>query len=132
MMIVNWVAIIACAVAAMALGYAWFGPVFGKMWMKEAGVTESQAKKSNNAMMYVSMFIAAVVEAYVLSVVLSLMGPLTYMTAAMGAFWTWLGFIAAVMVGSVLAEGRSWTYYSIVAGYQLVLIIVMSAIIVAL
>ncbi len=129
---VNWISIIACGAAAMIVGYAWFGPLFGKLWMKEAGVSESQAKKANMASMYVTMFIAAIVEAYVLSVVLGLMGGLTYMSALTGAFWLWLGFIATTMVGGVLAEGRSWTYYAVTAGYQLVVLAIMSAIIVAL
>lgn len=128
----NWMGIVACAIAAMVVGYLWFGPIFGKTWMKEAGVTPAQSKKANGATMYICMFIAAIVEAYVLSVVLGMMTGLTYTTAAMGAFWVWLGFIAAVMVGSVLAEGRSWTYFAVVAGYQLVLIVIMSAILVAL
>lgn len=133
MMSVNFLAILVCAVAAMILGYAWYGPMlFGKRWMKEAGVSESQMKKANMMSMYVLMFVAALVEAYVLSVVLGLMGGLTFMSAATGAFWVWLGFMATIMVGMVTAEGRSWTYYAIVAGYQLVLVLIMSAIIVAL
>ena len=100
--------------------------------MKEAGVTEAQAKKANMTTMYVIMFVAALVEAYVLSVVLGMMGTLTLMLAATGAFWVWLGFIAATMVGSVLAEGKSWTYFAVVAGYQLVLVVIMSAILVTL
>lgn len=130
---VNWIAILVCAVTAMVLGFVWYGPMlFGKAWMKEAGVSESQAKKANGTTMYVFMFVAALVEAYVLSVVLGMMGSLTVMSAATGAFWVWLGFIAATMVGGVLAEGRSWTYYGIVAGYQLVLVVIMSAILVLL
>lgn len=130
---VNWMAILASAVATMVVGYFWYGKMlFGKTWMKEAGVSESQMNKSNMPTMYIAMFIAAVVEAYVLSVILGFMGQVTYMTAAVGAFWVWLGFVATTMIGAVLAEGRSWTYYAIVAGYQLVVLVIMSAILVAL
>ena len=130
---INYVSILVCGIAAMVLGFLWFGKMlFGKVWMKEAGVTEAQAKKSNGAVMYIAMFIAALVEAYVLSVVLGMMGQLTLMSAAVGAFWVWLGFIAATTLGGVLAEGRSWTYFGIVTGYQLVLVIIMSAILVSL
>ncbi len=133
MMEVNFIAVVLCAVAAMILGYVWYGPMlFGKTWQKEAGVSDAQAKKANMTTMYVGMFVAALVEAYVLSVVLGMMGSLTLMSAATGAFWVWLGFIAATMVGSVLAEGKSTTYFGIVAGYQLVLVVIMSTIIVTL
>ena len=132
MMEVNYLAIFVCGVAAMILGYLWYGPLFGKRWMKEAKVTEGQAKKANMMGMYVLMYVSAIVEAYVLSVIISTFGASDYMSAATGAFWVWLGFIATTMVGMVTAEGKSWTYYSIVAGYQLVVLVVMSAILVTL
>ncbi|HVZ11513.1 MAG TPA: DUF1761 domain-containing protein [Patescibacteria group bacterium] len=129
---VNYVSIFVCAVAAMVVGYAWFGPLFGKAWMKEAKVSESQAKKANMTSMYIIMFVSALIEAYVLSVVLGMMGQLTAMSAVTGAFWVWLGFIATTMSGSVLAEGRSLNYYIITAGYQLVIVAVMGVIIASL
>ncbi|HVZ67542.1 MAG TPA: DUF1761 domain-containing protein [Patescibacteria group bacterium] len=129
---VNYLSVLVCGVAAMIVGYVWYGPLFGKLWMKEGKISTSQAKKANMTGMYVLMYVSAVIEAYVLSVVLGMMGNLTYASAATGAFWVWLGFMATVMVGMVTAEGKSWTYYAVVAGYQLVIVLVMSAIIVAL
>ena len=34
----NWLAIGACVIAAMPVGFLWFGPVFGKAWAKEMGM----------------------------------------------------------------------------------------------
>ncbi len=133
MMDVNFLGILVCAVAAMILGYLWYGPMlFGKRWMKEAKVSEAQNKKANMTGMYILMFVSALVEAYVLSVIISVFSATTLMAGFTGAFWIWLGFIATTMIGMVTAEGRSWTYYGIVAGYQLVVLLVMSAILVTL
>src|SRR5216117_550063 len=33
----NWVAIIVATVAAMVIGFLWYGPVFGKSWMTLSG-----------------------------------------------------------------------------------------------
>ena len=34
---VNWLAIVAGMVANMVVGALWYGPLFGKRWMKELG-----------------------------------------------------------------------------------------------
>ena len=34
---VNWIAIVVCVVAAMALGFVWYGPLFGKLWLELMG-----------------------------------------------------------------------------------------------
>ena len=44
----NWLAIIVSALAFFALGAVWYTPVaFGKIWMKETGITAETAKKAN-------------------------------------------------------------------------------------
>jgi hypothetical protein len=35
----NWLAVIASVVVMMALGFAWYGPLFGKQWMAAQGRT---------------------------------------------------------------------------------------------
>lgn len=37
---VNWLAVISGAIAAYALGMAWFGPIFGKVWRADAGAMD--------------------------------------------------------------------------------------------
>ncbi|MFH2073146.1 MAG: DUF1761 domain-containing protein [Actinomycetota bacterium] len=37
----DWLAIVLGAVAAMALGALWYGPVFGKLWSSKSGVGRS-------------------------------------------------------------------------------------------
>lgn len=123
MMNVNLVSVLASAVVMMVLGFLWFGPILGKSWMKEMGLTKSdmeEAKKKGMAKSYTLMAVSALVMSYVFSVVLAQFNTTDVAMALQGAFWTWLGFIATVLLGSVLWENKSWKLYAINAGYYLV------------
>ncbi len=140
MVAVNYLAILLCGVAAMVLGFLWYGPLFGKVWMKEAGMSPDMMDKAKHdpaakrAMMrsYAIMFLSSLVMAYILSHVLvfatSYMGTSGVMAGLSSAFWMWLGFIATTSIGSVLWEMKTWKYWMIVAGYYLVDLSIMSMI----
>ena len=46
------------------------------------------------------------------------------------AFWIWLGFIATVMLGSVLWQGKPWKLYILNVAYQLVSLFAMAVVVV--
>jgi hypothetical protein len=48
---VNWVAVVLGAVFSMLLGFLWYGPLFGKLWLRSIG--KKQEELSSNAGMYV-------------------------------------------------------------------------------
>lgn len=113
---INWVAVVAAAVASMAVGFIWYGPLFGKAWMKLSGLKEMGDKK-DMPKNYAIMFVASLVSAYVLSVL-----GASFQTA----FWVWLGFQATLLLHGVLFEGQSWNLYFLKAGHQLVSLLAMS------
>jgi hypothetical protein len=39
MITINYLAVIAAAIAAVGVGVLWYGPLFGKEWMKLMGYT---------------------------------------------------------------------------------------------
>lgn len=132
---INWIAILLCGVGAMVVGFIWYSmAVFGKPWMKSIGMSAKDMKPDSSEMpkTYGLMFIGALIEAYVLSVIITTFGATDYFAGAQGAFWIWLGFIATSLLGAVLYEKKSWTYYGITAGYQLVNLLVMSVILLTL
>ncbi|MBP6913841.1 MAG: DUF1761 domain-containing protein [Candidatus Levybacteria bacterium] len=116
---INYLAILASGVVMMFLGYLWYGPLFGKPWMKLVGMTKS-SKKNNMAKEYVLMAISSLVLAYVFDHILIAFGSNTLVMALQGAIWTWLGFIATSMLGGVLWLKRPLSLYFIDAGYYLV------------
>ena len=113
---INWVALIAAAVASMVVGFIWYGPLFGKAWMKLTGKKEMGDKKEMPKT-YAILFAASLVTAYVLSVL-----GASFNTA----FWVWLGFQATLSLHAVLFEKQSWNLYFLKAGHQLVSLLAMS------
>ena len=132
---INYVAVVAAAAANMVVGFLWYGPLLGKQWMHEMGFTrekiEGMAAKGMSVT-YTLQAVGALMMAYVLAHVLGIsaqaFGSLTTTGALTGAFWMWLGFVAPVLLGVVLWEGKSWKLYAIQAGYFLVTLEVMAAV----
>ena len=132
---VNYLAILVAAIASMVLGFLWYGPLFGKMWMKwqnfsHEHVERAKAKGMNKE--YAIAFVAALVMAYVLQHAIVFAGTYLAMTGLsaglMSGFFNWLGFVAPVTLGAVLWEGKSWKLWCLLNAYQLVSLLVMGAI----
>lgn len=119
---VNYMAVIASGIAMMVLGYVWYGPLFGKKWMKLMGLKNEsmKGKGAEMAKSYGLMFISALVLSYVMAHVLGAFQANSVSLALQGAFWTWLGFIATTMLGGVLWAKKPWTLYFIDTVYYLI------------
>lgn len=129
---VNYISVIAGAVAAFLVGWLWYGPVFGKQWMAMMGYTkESIASMKMKPMTAMALgFVSSLVMAYVVAVFAGLWVYDGFYGAFKFAFWVWLGFIATVSLGPVLWENRSWKLYCFNAVYQFVALFVMTLVIV--
>ena len=132
---VNWIAIIVAAVVFNAIGFAWYSDsIFGKAWRDEAGMSKEKMKEASGNMgrMFAFMAVGSIVMAYVLSVVFNAFQVATVMSALTVSFWVWLGFVATVLLNGVTYEMRTWRFYSINAGYQLVGLLAMGTVLVLL
>jgi hypothetical protein len=116
---VNWIAVLLGGVLSMVLGFLWYGPLFGKLWLRTIGKREDELKSS--AGMYILAFVAALATAYVLAVLVSALGVTTWWRGAI------LGAVVSVGVGaaSALVNGlfmrTSFASWLLFAFYQLVL-----------
>ncbi len=135
---VNYLAVLASAVFMMVLGGLWYGPLFGKKWIALMGfdqqkVADMQAQ-GMGAMWksYALMALGALIMSYVLAHGLifgnAYLGTSGVSGGLQGAFWYWLGFVVPVSMGSVLWEGKSWTLWTINAGYYLVGMLIIGSI----
>jgi len=43
----NWWLTFLIALVPLAVGAVWYGPLFGKLWQREAGVTDEQMENAN-------------------------------------------------------------------------------------
>jgi hypothetical protein len=96
---VNWIAVVLGAVFSMLLGFLWYGPLFGRVWLRSIG--KKQEELASGAGMYVFAFVGALVSAYVLAVLVGALGVTVWWRGAV------LGAIVSVGIGSmaVLVNG---------------------------
>ena len=128
---INYLAIIAAAISNTILGFLWYGPLFGKAWIALMGFSPEkmeEMKKRGMGKIYIAAFLGALVMAYVLAHFVAFWGIEGVGGAWQIAFWTWLGFIATTMLGSVLWEGKSFKLYTLDVFYYLVSLFVMALI----
>lgn len=124
--------VLAAGVANVILGFIWYHPkVFGRPWMAMAGVTPEMMERGKRKMPLMAFLglVSGIVMAYILNHFGIAWGVIDALGAAELAFWTWLGFVATVLLGSVLWEQKPFKYYLINAGYWLLALIVMAEII---
>lgn len=132
---INYVAVVAAAVASMIIGMAWYSPMlFGKTWMKLLGISDKQQKEGKKMMMksMVGQFVASLVMAYVLSHFVDYSGSVGVVAGATAGFWTWLGFTATTQISGVFWEGRPFKLFLINTGASLLTFAVVGAIVATL
>lgn len=126
---INYVAVAVAAIINMALGFAWYGPLFGNTWMKMVGLKKEDVAKTSMVQPMTFALVGALVMAYVFAHFVQLGGmERTLGNGVMVGFWLWLGFIATTTLSSVLWEQKSWKLYALNNGYYLVLLVVNGAI----
>ena len=84
----------------MVIGFAWYGPLFGKEWMKLVGMTKDhmdKMSKDKDAMMktYGASFVSSLLMAYALAhfIWFTAPGSTTMLVGVKTAIWAWVGFI---------------------------------------
>ncbi len=110
---INWLAVLVAGIVNMAVGFVWYGPLFGKTWKSLMGFTDESMKsmKMTSTQAMVGGFITALIMAYVLAHFMGLLGIADLGAAMQLACWIWLGFMATVMVGSYLWEGKPFKLF---------------------
>lgn len=128
---VNLLAVLVAAIANFIIGMIWYGPLFGKAWIKMMGWTPKQiaeAKKKGMAKPAAVGFISGLVMSFVLANIIKFSGAVSLVEGLAMGFLVWIGFVAAIMLGSVLWEGRDVKLYILNVLCYLVSFLVMSAI----
>lgn len=124
----NHLAIITSALLAFVLGGLWYGPLFGKIWMKENGLTPETAAQTNAAKVYGLAFVWTLVMAYNLGFFLN--DPaITLSKAILYGFATGFGWIAMGLFVVGLFERRSARLMLVNGGYMTASLTMMGAII---
>jgi hypothetical protein len=118
---INVPAILACGVASLALGFFWYGPLFGKAWAGYTGWTEEKVKAlpaRRMAMTYALTFLAALVTALLLDVLAWALGSSGVRAGISLGLLTGIGFSAMAFATTHLFEHKPLGLWLIVSGYQ--------------
>ncbi len=137
---VNYLAVLVAGVANFILGWLWFGPIFGKVWMGTMGMTmekvevmKAEGKMKGMWKNYLLTFVGSLLMAFTLFHVITFGSAYLHITGVsaglQGALWNWIGFVLPVTIGVVLWDGKSWKYWAITYVYYLVGLLMMGAII---
>src|SRR2546429_8655500 len=132
---INYWAVLVSAIVSMLIGAFWYSPAgFGKAWMQLMGIGKKDMDKATGKGMgsrYFMMFVGTLVMVYVLAYFVNYAGASDIMAGLQAGFWAWLGFIAPIMLSSVLWEGKPWKLYWINVTHYLVVLLVSGAILAA-
>lgn len=121
-------AVIVAAVSAFVVGALWYSPaLFGKAWMRSAGLNEEELQDRNMAGVFSAAFILELVMALNLGVFLNDPGT-TVGWGIVAGFLAGFGWVALGMAVISLFEKRSFRYMLINGGYMVVSFMVMGAI----
>ena len=125
----NYWAILVSAFINMVVGSVWYSPlIFGKSWMKLIGLDKKnleKAKQKGMGKIYFIAFISSLIIAFVMSMLIMMLGINSFIIGAKLGLLIWLGFIATTFLGVVLWENKSVKLYLINVLYYLVVLLLI-------
>ena len=125
---INWIALLVAVIAKQVIGALWHSPmVFGKVWSAETGVSDSEMRATLPRALPIEI-VGSLIAAFVLLHAVRYAQANSVLLGAAVGFLNWLGFVATSRLGSVLFAKGSFRLYLIDAGYWLVGLVVMGAI----
>lgn len=133
---INYVAILAAAVAAWLAGAVWYG-ILGKQWLAALGWTEADmmgpdGKRRMPVGPMILSFVAAVVMAFLLSGLMAHVGPLSLRSGIISGALVWVGFVITTIAVNNAFQRRKLMLTVIDGGHWLLALIVEGAVLGAL
>lgn len=116
---VNILAALLASLGFMVVGFLWYGPLFGKQWMKLHGWTEADFKSTNMAMVMTQGVINALITAVGMALVFHWIGIETIGRALHVAFILWIAFSATTQALAYIYERQKLGLTLIHFGNQL-------------
>lgn len=123
---INWLSIIVAAVSAFLIGGIWYGPLFGRAWMKEFGFSEEDLKQRNVAKTFGLSLLLSLFAAFNLDMFIGAEATTSFGT--MAGFLAGIGWVATFLGIIYLFEMKSLAAFLINAGYCIVALTTMGAI----
>lgn len=113
---VNWLAVCLAALSAFVLGGLWYGPLFGKAWLKANAKPEDAPMEGHPAKVFGGAFVLSLIAAAVFALFLGRDPGLQFATQAGAA--AGLGWVATSYGINYLFAGRKLGLWLIDGGYH--------------
>jgi hypothetical protein len=120
---INILALLASGVLSLIIGFVWYGPLFAKPWSRYTGWTDEKVKSvggGSMALTYGLTFVAAVVQALVLTLFARSLGAVTWIDGLLLGAIAGAGFTALGFATTHLFEHKPLGLWLIVSGYEVV------------
>ena len=120
---INVLALLASGVLSLVIGFLWYGPLFGKPWARHTGWTDEKVKQvpgGTMALTYGLTFVAAVVQALVLTLFARSLGAVTWIDGLLLGAIAGVGFTALGFATTHLFEHKPLGLWLLVSGYEVV------------
>lgn len=134
---INYPAILVCGIAYMAIGFLWYGPLFGEKWRKLVGMTGEKKVGADKDMSKIHLvsFVSSLLMAYTLAhfIWFTAPGSVTIGIGVKTALWSFIGFIFPIKLVHYLyaVEKKSITLLVFDSGYFFVSLLTMGVILTA-
>lgn len=114
---INWLAVVAAAIATFLLGGLWYSPaLLARIWQREAGLSDDTLKAANPAVTFGGSFVLSLIAAAVFAMFL---GPDPGLGFAVGAgVAAGLGWVATSFGINYLFERKSLPLFLINGGFH--------------
>jgi hypothetical protein len=112
----NLLAIFVAAACGFLVGGIWYGPLFGKTWQREIGLSDDDIKNTNMLKVYGTAFLFSVLSAVFLGHLLAHFDT-DFQRTMMIATGIAIGFIVPAIGTNYLFGRKSGTLFAIDAGY---------------
>lgn len=125
---INYLAVIVAALSSFIVGWIWYGPLFGKTWMRLHGFSKDDLIEGTLSMPVI-MVVNYIATALAALAIAMFIGP-----EANAGFGIFAGIMIAVFwigtsrLNDVLYERKPWGLFFINVGYYLVIYVIMGAI----
>ena len=123
----NWWAILLATVASFALGWLWYGPLFGRAWLEALGKSVEELQPSPTP--FIISFVTALVTCVVLAAIMQGLGIANVAGGLALGLVAGIGFIATSMASDAAFCGWGTKLWGIQAGYRVVYSVIMGGII---
>lgn len=125
---VNWFAVGTSVIANFVIGALWYSPLlFVNQWLAMAGVDRPIFDQGLPKALLGDLF-SALAIALALNQVIRWSGSVGIRSGLLIALIVWVGFVASVLLAQVTYEHRPFAFFAISAGYRLIVLLAMGAI----